>query len=335
MSWHFSRALVAEPSAVRSLDGAPSAPSSSTPTLAPSSRPGRTTDALIRSQFGTTCGRSRSATTLCAESSASFAASAIRSSFLAASRARTSVAPEKAQGSTVRDPASGLSSHESFARFDRATSSWRTPQCSLLAGLDEFSATWPQWGMMRGGACWAQSMPAHLIAGCESGYVPSWPTPTASSSENAVGSAKIIGNRVLRPTGQHFAISLAPAVKIWPTPRAIDGRSATSNTTDGCLQRRMETGFANLAEEVQIVERRIFPTPTVQDAKNNGAPSQMERNTKPLNAEIGGALNPTWVEWLMGWPLGWTDCAALATDKFRTWPHSHGEPSATDEREAA
>lgn len=109
----------------------------------------------------------------------------------------------------------------------------------------------------------------------------------------------------------------------WPTPRAIDGRSATSNTTDGCLLRRMETGFENLAEKVQIVERRIFPAPTVQDAKNNGAPSQMERNTKPLNAEIGGALNPNWVEWLMGWPIEWTDLKPLETDKFQQWRQQH------------
>jgi hypothetical protein len=36
-------------------------------------------------------------------------------------------------------------------------------------------------------------------------------------------------------------------------------------------------------------------------------------------------LNPTWVEWLMGWPLGWTDCAPLAMDKFRQWCASHGK----------
>jgi hypothetical protein len=72
-------------------------------------------------------------------------------------------------------------------------------------------------------------------------------------------------------------------------------------------------------------ESGSWPTPTVQDSKNNGAQSQMERNTKPLNAEVGGPLNPTWVEWLMGWPLGWTDCDASATDKFQQWLHAHGE----------
>jgi DNA (cytosine-5)-methyltransferase 1 len=53
--------------------------------------------------------------------------------------------------------------------------------------------------------------------------------------------------------------------------------------------------------------RERVPTPTAQDAANNGGPSQSERNTPPLNAIVGGLLNPDWVEWLMGWPVGWTD----------------------------
>ena len=58
---------------------------------------------------------------------------------------------------------------------------------------------------------------------------------------------------------------------------------------------------------------RMFPTPTVQDASNNGGPSQYERNSLPLNAVAGGSLNPEWVEWLMGYPSGWTDLGALET----------------------
>lgn len=36
-------------------------------------------------------------------------------------------------------------------------------------------------------------------------------------------------------------------------------------------------------------------------------------------------LNPEWVEWLMGWPLGWTSVLQpLATDRFREWQQQHG-----------
>jgi hypothetical protein len=53
----------------------------------------------------------------------------------------------------------------------------------------------------------------------------------------------------------------------------------------------------------------MFPTPTANDAKNNAAPSQRTengRNSDALNVVVGGSLNPDWVEWLMGFPFGWT-----------------------------
>ena len=37
---------------------------------------------------------------------------------------------------------------------------------------------------------------------------------------------------------------------------------------------------------------------------------------------IGGSLNPTWVEWLMGFPLGWTVCEPSATPSSRKSPKS-------------
>ena len=62
------------------------------------------------------------------------------------------------------------------------------------------------------------------------------------------------------------------------------------------------------------------------DAKNNGGPGQMQRNRLQLNAEVGGQLNPEWVEWLMGWPLGWTALGALATDRCQQWCDWHWKP---------
>lgn len=77
-----------------------------------------------------------------------------------------------------------------------------------------------------------------------------------------------------------------------------------------------------------------WPPPTAQDGANNAGPSQFQRNTLPLNARVwatptaadcqgttggnmrqslrtetktnGQALNPDWVESLMGYPPGWT-----------------------------
>jgi hypothetical protein len=69
-----------------------------------------------------------------------------------------------------------------------------------------------------------------------------------------------------------------------------------------------------------------FATPQARDFRT-GQQSRWEnpRKTRNLNDQIGGKLNPMWVEWLMGWPLGWTDCAASATDKFQQWRRSHGK----------
>lgn len=60
--------------------------------------------------------------------------------------------------------------------------------------------------------------------------------------------------------------------------------------------------------------RRLLPTPTARDWKS-GKASQA--------AVVGGSLNPVWVEWLMGFPLVWTDCGRSATRKFRRWLRLH------------
>ena len=38
----------------------------------------------------------------------------------------------------------------------------------------------------------------------------------------------------------------------------------------------------------------------------------------------GGKLNPNWVAWLMGWPVGWTSLLASATAKYQEWLQWHG-----------
>lgn len=45
----------------------------------------------------------------------------------------------------------------------------------------------------------------------------------------------------------------------------------------------------------------VFPTPLAAESKKGG------KTQTSLRDVIGGKLNPTWVEWLMGFPIGWTD----------------------------
>jgi len=59
--------------------------------------------------------------------------------------------------------------------------------------------------------------------------------------------------------------------------------------------------------------------------KDGGNPSEYKRNEIPLAAQAGGPLNPEWVEWLMGWPLGWTDLKPLEMGKSHSAQPQHGE----------
>lgn len=36
----------------------------------------------------------------------------------------------------------------------------------------------------------------------------------------------------------------------------------------------------------------------------------------PDYERTGGGLNPSWIEWLLGFPIGWTDSANLAIASF-------------------
>jgi hypothetical protein len=50
---------------------------------------------------------------------------------------------------------------------------------------------------------------------------------------------------------------------------------------------------------------RLWPTPLARDHKGVGMKGQLP--TTVSQWEGSGSLNPEWVEWLMGFPIGWTD----------------------------
>ena len=104
---------------------------------------------------------------------------------------------------------------------------------------------------------------------------------------------------------------------LWPTPTASLG------TKGGRVTQRKGREGGTL---IEAVSQRTYATPTARDWRSGKAgPATMARNSRPLSEQVGGSLNPTWAEWLMGWLLGWTDLGPLATDKCRSAQRMRGE----------
>jgi len=133
-----------------------------------------------------------------------------------------------------------------------------------------------------------------------------WPTPQARDYRSG---DKPDSPRAIRKRQQGWSPNLNDVV-MWPTPRANAAMAATITPASAWNTKR----FPNLET---IVGRQMWPTPTAHNAKETNAPSESERNTPTLAAQAGGKLNPEWVEWLMGFPIGFTDSKDWETRKSR------------------
>jgi hypothetical protein len=285
MSWLYSRALVEESLGENSLDGEQSVPLSGNPIQLAYCAPDKMTEFSRLSRFGMTYkplteSRGEELLTL----------------FLAGFHARTYQQPEKAQGLMERDQECGNTWRGWLAKYDPDTSLWRTAQCSLLEDLNESLATLPRSGMTRSGLLWELPMLEQTIKETGFGLSEKLPTPLASDWKARGPNSKQQG--------------LLEKVK-WPTPDANSGkRGAQPNWTP-----KRKSGQPAQYTINQAVRDKMFPTPTCHNAKECASPSEYNRNTPTLATHAGGKLNPTWVEWLMGWPLEWTDLKPLETDK--------------------
>lgn len=159
---------------------------------------------------------------------------------------------------------------------------WQTNQRDLLSGhgLAEFSETWPRSGLMRNGIAYRLPPLVPLTAATESG---SWPTPDAMVANDGEDLDNWMARRARvkaqKKNGNGFGMPLAIAARMWPTPVARDYKGQGMSRT-----RRETRPPDNLCSAVLVT---------------NGS----------------GALNPTWVEWLMGYPSEWTalDASGIAS----------------------
>ena len=298
MNWLYLQALVAGCSGRSCFDGEPSARSSMTPTGKLSCSRGRKTAISILSRSGRTF----------AISTGGRGVESWMSS-LRASRASRSPLPGDS-GELTTSGICGPKPSGSFAKWDRGTRCWRTYQGLLgAATLERFSGTWPKRGSMRSGACWARTMLVPRTGGNGSGLLP---TPSASGYDSNQGGSDANDPRGYSRNGKiRYSLQGMARRGMWPTPRvSMANGPSRAEIAAGNPKGRLETAV-------------MLPTPTSRDWKS-GTGADHGSHSPPLSSAIGGQLNPTWVEWLMGFPLGWTDLQPLATDRFRRWLERHG-----------
>jgi len=113
-----------------------------------------------------------------------------------------------------------------------------------------------------------------------------WPTPTRSDGTGGPGHAGRDGGRNLRT-----------AVALFPTPTATNTKAVHSRTGGR-------------------PPRSYLKTPTSAPFSHGGSGGELHKQV----AKSGGPLNPAWVEWLMGFPIGWTGLPRSATPSSRRSP---------------
>ena len=221
-------------------------------------------------------------------------------SFAAASPVRTSALPVKAPASTASAAVYGLNTPELLARFDPATSSWRTSQFCLDGALAAFSETWPRSGMTRSGAAYALAISERRISEIASGLL-----PTPLSSDATGGPRKADWKRGPAP-----GLKQRVRMGLLPTP------SATSyGTNQGGGMGRVGPVRPSLET---MARRNLLPTPGFNDYRSGRGYSHGDKSQTPqLRHMIGGLLNPQFVEQMLGFPIGWTALRHSATRSSR------------------
>jgi DNA (cytosine-5)-methyltransferase 1 len=250
--------------------------------------------------------------------------------------AKDSVKLESKKESMIQDICSHSSQKESesaslsacFLRMSKESSVAKPTKENQFSNMS--SEHWKAWVTEQRREYSQRVKSASLIRENESTFV-GYPTPSvAGCVEGGVANNVQMDEKGIfyryNKKGVKWSVKLRDAVihqasKNWATPQAFDSVDLV-RTQEKIEQTRKEknAGCMNLREQVHYPEmdhKRNFPTPQASDNRDRGnmASGAIKRRIEKGKqvmlsqsvSEISGALNPMWVEWLMGYPSGWTD----------------------------
>ena len=236
-------------------------------------------------------------------------------SSVAATRASHSQQLESGKEQTTLDTSGHLFQPE-LLQCDQVSVSLKTSRDISRWGCPTLSKTWQDWVTEQRGAYSARLKLAHRTreSGCSS-----WPTASARDWKDSPGMALEATN----PDGSHRnrADQLARAVANWPTPQTQD----TGRTPEAYALAKLKHGAALQASLTIAVQQHGPHAPASSSTGGNhleswstatvstGAHRQKDGSMIPkLDRQVGGKLNPRWVETLMGLPVGWVmpSCAS-------------------------
>jgi hypothetical protein len=198
----------------------------------------------------------------------------------------------------VNEAGCSLKLSESFAQFNPDSYCLKTYQLSLTGDLTEFSGKLPKAGLMRNGKLFQRQAWERLTKG--NGFS-SLPTPRAQEP----GRTRLGYGRGLREL-------MEGRTQLLPTPKAQDCKHSPSNA----LNNQANGYQMHLPHAVGLL-----PTPKAMDG-DRGSVGTITRfnnatgrkalksaigNLQPDPNQVKGQLNPEFVEWMQGYPLGWTD----------------------------
>ena len=202
----------------------------------------------------------------------------------------------------------------------------RLRQASEGIGSPVYALTWRVWDLLSGPPICALRASVRRISASDCTGA-GWPTPI-SADASSVARHGYLGS-------SHSGTTLTDAARLagWSTPVASDGAKSCNRFRPG-----KQNGLGAVASLVG------WPTPTATDHKGGYKGGRIRDGKlcigrldlaaqivepKRLTADgqiltgsdaktsAGGKLNPALSRWLMGYPIGWDDCGAMATRLYR------------------